>query len=49
MSLADWRRENVNQLVKAVYAVVKETDPEVVFGISPQGNMETTTTSSLSM
>lgn len=40
MSLADWRRENVNQLVRAVYAAVKETDPEVVFGISPQGNME---------
>ena len=40
MSLADWRRENVNQLVRAVYAAVKEIDPEVVFGISPQGNME---------
>ncbi len=38
--LADWRRSNVNQLVKAVYQAVKEADAEVVFGISPQGNME---------
>ena len=36
--LADWRRENVNALVRAVYAAVKEEKPEVIFGISPQGN-----------
>lgn len=38
--LADWRRSNVNHLVKAVYQAVKEADEEVVFGISPQGNLE---------
>lgn len=36
--LADWRRDNVNQLVQQVYQAVKEIDPEVRFGISPQGN-----------
>ena len=35
---ADWRRENVNALVRAVWAAVKEIDPEITFGISPQGN-----------
>ena len=38
MELADWRRDNVNQLVQQVYQAVKETDPAVRFGISPQGN-----------
>ena len=38
--LADWRRDNVNDLVKAVYQAVKDVDEDVVFGISPQGNME---------
>lgn len=37
---ADWRRQNVNDLVKAVYAAIKEIDEDVVFGISPQGNMD---------
>lgn len=40
LALADWRRENVNQLVKAVYAVVHNTKSDVRFGISPQGNLE---------
>lgn len=38
LSLADWRRENVNMLVKQVYAAIKQVDEDVVFGISPQGN-----------
>ncbi len=38
LSQADWRRENVNQLVRRVYAAIKELDPDCVFGISPQGN-----------
>lgn len=37
---AAWRRENVNALVRAVYAAVKEVDPALTFGISPQGNMD---------
>ncbi len=36
--LAAWRRDNVNTLVKKVYSAVKNTDPSVIFGISPQGN-----------
>ena len=38
LSLADWRRENVNMLVRQVYSAVKQADPGVIFGISPQGN-----------
>lgn len=42
LSLEDWRRENVNTLVRKVYQAVhdtaKETGKEVRFGISPQGN-----------
>ncbi len=39
LSLADFRRENVNQIVKAVYHEVKSRDPKLVFGISPAGNI----------
>lgn len=38
LSLADWRRENVNSLVKDVYSAIKSIDSAVEFGISPQGN-----------
>ncbi|GGK87276.1 glycosyl hydrolase [Sphaerisporangium melleum] len=37
MSLADWRRENVNTLVAQVGAAVHEAKPYVKFGISPFG------------
>ncbi len=36
-SLEDWRRENVNMMVRLCYDTVHETDPECVFGISPFG------------
>lgn len=39
-SLAEWRRENVNLLVRQCYAAVKDVNPAVRFGISPQGNIE---------
>lgn len=39
LSLADWRRENVNILVRQTYAAIKAINPSVKFGISPQGNM----------
>ena len=39
-SIVSWRRGNVNKLVRAVYAAVKESDPNVVFGISPAGNID---------
>lgn len=38
MSIADWRRQNVNVLVSGIYQTVKECDPKVRFGISPAGN-----------
>lgn len=34
----DWRRENVNALVRDAYAAVKAVNPSLTFGISPQGN-----------
>jgi len=40
MSIADWRRNNVNTLVKNIYSSIKEINPEVVFGISPGGFMD---------
>lgn len=40
LSIADWRRNNVNMMVKDVYAAVKEIDPDIEFGISPAGNVD---------
>ncbi|MBR5102303.1 MAG: family 10 glycosylhydrolase, partial [Muribaculaceae bacterium] len=37
MSIGDWRRDNVNRMVKAVYDMIQETRPDVRFGISPAG------------
>lgn len=38
LSLGDWRRDNVDQLVREVYSTIKSIDNSVRFGISPQGN-----------
>ena len=40
LSLAEWRKDNVNAMVAEVYSAIKEVKPEVVFGISPQGNIK---------
>lgn len=40
LSLADWRRENVNKLVRAVYSEIKSIKPSCQFGISPQSSIE---------
>lgn len=40
LKLADWRRENVDVLVKSVYSSIKTINRNVVFGISPQGIMK---------
>ncbi len=40
MTLGDWRRENVNTLIRDVYATVKGINPSVEFGVSPQGNLK---------
>lgn len=37
MSLADWRRQNVNIFVEQAYNAVKSIDSDVRFGISPFG------------
>ena len=37
LSIGDWRRENVNRMVKAVYAAVQQHRPDCSFGISPAG------------
>ena len=34
---ADWRRENINQMIKAVYDAVKGVSEDVQFGVSPFG------------
>ncbi len=36
-SIEDWRRNNVNLVVKQVYEAIKKINPKVKFGISPFG------------
>lgn len=38
--LAEWRRNNCTEMVKAIHAVTASREDPVVFGISPQGNPE---------
>ena len=40
MSLDNWRKANVNMLVCETYRAVHNAKENVVFGISPQGNIE---------
>lgn len=40
LSLAQWRRENVNTLISSVYRLVKKTKPSVRFGISPMASIQ---------
>ena len=37
--LLEWRTANINAMVAQVYEAIKGVKPEVVFGISPQGNI----------
>lgn len=39
LALADWRRSNVETLVKEMYAAIKAADKNVKFGISPQSSV----------
>ncbi len=39
-SLENWRRENVSSLVKSVYNAVKAKNKNIVFGVSPQANVQ---------
>lgn len=47
MDKAEWRRNNVNTLVREVNAAVHKADPHCVFGISPMGIWANSSTSSL--
>ncbi|MBP0962727.1 MAG: family 10 glycosylhydrolase, partial [Oscillospiraceae bacterium] len=38
LSLGNWRRQNVNTLVRDIYSTVKNSNSSVRFGISPTGN-----------
>lgn len=40
LSLTDWRRQNVTNMVKRVYEVIKTVNKGVEFGISPASNIE---------
>ncbi len=40
LPLMQWRCTNINVLVSGIYAVIKNIDENILFGISPQGNME---------
>ena len=40
MSQSQWRREQVNLLIRAVYEKVHSYDRGIVFGISPQGDLQ---------
>jgi uncharacterized lipoprotein YddW (UPF0748 family) len=39
-SIANWRRDNVNRLIRNVYQDIKEINPAVEFGISPGGFLD---------
>jgi uncharacterized lipoprotein YddW (UPF0748 family) len=36
-NLGDWRRQNINKLIKALHDAVKDVRPESLFGVSPFG------------
>ncbi|MBR5638181.1 MAG: family 10 glycosylhydrolase [Muribaculaceae bacterium] len=44
LSFANWRRDNVNRMVQAVWDMLQETKPEVRFGIGPAGVAGTAST-----
>ncbi len=41
LPLDEYRREQINTLIRGIYSAVKETDKGLIFGISPGGNMDT--------
>lgn len=40
LSLTDWRRQNVTNMVKRVYEAIKTVNKNIEFGISPASNIE---------
>lgn len=45
-SIVEWRRSNVNALLKRVKTAIKSLDKAVEFGVSPQGNISNLTSTS---
>lgn len=39
MDLADFRRDQINSLVREIYSTVKSSDENILFGVSPSGVM----------
>lgn len=39
----EWRKTNVNMLISSVYSIIKQEKKDVLFGISPQGNIDNCT------
>ena len=44
MSVGDWRRQNVNKMIKDVYDTIQAVKPWVTFGVSPFGIWTTNST-----
>ncbi len=40
ISLKDFRLSNTNKLISNIYQTIKKINPKVLFGISPEGNIE---------
>ncbi len=40
LRLADWRRENINSLVSSIYSLVHSYSDELIFSISPSGDIK---------
>ncbi len=40
LSQREWRKANVSSMLSLVYTTIKEIDSTVMFGVSPQGNLE---------
>lgn len=43
--IVTWRRNNVSRMVKKTYSAIKKINPDCIFGISPQGNIDNLTSS----
>ncbi|MCD8083196.1 MAG: family 10 glycosylhydrolase, partial [Clostridiales bacterium] len=40
LGIEDWRRENVNMLIRGCYEIIKQINEDALFGISPEGYVE---------
>ncbi len=39
MNLSSWRRNNVSNMIKCVYAAIKKANKDILFGVSPSANI----------